>query len=155
MLTKYLKRFLFVGTVVSIFLIWSETADACPVSSSGTSNLQTASENLMISKIQTFRGKLIYEKIPPVMSVQAYLGEEFFLITNLKPSSRLVLRPSEKVSYEKLQSLHQQEVEIRAVYVEGTRPASNEAACPLDSNGQCIHQGAGYKVLSIKLLSEL
>ncbi|WP_190548459.1 hypothetical protein [Calothrix anomala] len=108
----------------------------------------------MTSKIETFRGKLIYEEIPPVMSVQAYLGEEFFLVTNSQSKNRLVLRPTEKVSREQLQSLHQQLVEITAIYHAGNRPALNEAACPLDADGQCVLQGAGYRVLSIKVLSK-
>jgi hypothetical protein len=152
---KNLKKVLLLGAVFSSLLIWSETADSCVANSSATANLQSSTENFMASKIQTFRGKLIYEEIPPVMSVQAYLGEEFFLITNLKPASRLVLRPSQKVAREQLQSLHQQEVEITAIYHEGTRPVSNEVACPLDIDGKCLLQGSGYQVLSIKLLSEL
>ncbi|MBD2354390.1 hypothetical protein H6G41_07070 [Tolypothrix sp. FACHB-123] len=136
-------------------MIVIETANSCITKSSVTSNLPTSTANLITSKIETFRGKLIYKEIPPVMSVQAYLGEEFFLITNSQPVSRLVLRPTEKVSREKLQSLHEQAVEITAVYHAGTRPVSNEVTCPLDADRQCMLQGAGYQVLSIKVLSQL
>lgn len=110
---------------------------------------QKSNNNAVNSKIHSLRGKLIYEEIPPVMSSRAYLGEEFFLITNgsKKP---LVLRPSPQVSHAKLQSLHNQEVEIKARYVEGTRPSpQGDSACPLDVDGQCLAQGQGYQVLSI------
>ncbi|MBD2498255.1 hypothetical protein [Nostoc sp. FACHB-280] len=101
------------------------------------------------SKISRFRGKLIYEEIPPVMSVRAYLGEEFFLITNTSNKTKLVLRPSNQVSHKTLQLLHNQQVEITARYVPGTRPKVTEAACPLDADGECLPQGEGYQVLSI------
>lgn len=103
-------------------------------------------------KILSWRGKLIYEEIPPVMSVRAYLGEEFFLISHTPNQSRLVLRPSVQVSRDQLRSLQNQEVEITAEYVAGTRPSPNQVACPLDADGQCMAQGAGYQVLSIKLV---
>ncbi|RUR76192.1 thermonuclease family protein [Chlorogloeopsis fritschii PCC 9212] len=101
------------------------------------------------SKTHTLRGKLIYEEIPPVRSSRAYRGDEFFLITNLPNQSRLVLRPSRKVSRAQLQSFHNQQVEITTVYVEATRPSSNQVACPVDTDGQCMPQGNGYQVLSI------
>ncbi|MBD2298068.1 hypothetical protein [Nostoc sp. FACHB-190] len=104
------------------------------------------------SQISTFRGKLVYEEIPPFMSVRAYLGEEFFLITDTSNHTKLVLRPSEEVSHNTLQSLHNQQVEITAKYVLGTRPKVTEAACPLDADGECLPQGEGYQVLSIVLL---
>lgn len=103
-------------------------------------------------KILSWRGKLIYEEIPPVMSVRAYLGEEFFLISHTPNQTRLVLRPSVQVSRDQLRSLQNQEVEITAEYVAGTRPSPNQVACPVDADGQCMAQGAGYQVLSIKLL---
>ncbi|MBU7581876.1 MAG: hypothetical protein KAF91_03015 [Nostoc sp. TH1S01] len=105
------------------------------------------------SQISTFRGKLIYEEIPPVMSVRAYLGEEFFLITDTSNHTKLVLRPSIQVSHNTLQSLHNQQVEITAKYVPGTRPKQTETACPLDAGAQCLPQGEGYQVLSIVLLN--
>ncbi|AFY44822.1 hypothetical protein [Nostoc sp. PCC 7107] len=104
------------------------------------------------SQISTFRGKLIYEAIPPVMSLRAYQGEEFFLITDTSKQNRLILRPSLQVSHTKLQSFHHQQVEITAKYVQGTRPNLAETACPLDADGQCMTQGEGYQVLSIALL---
>ncbi|BAY63744.1 hypothetical protein NIES22_38330 [Calothrix brevissima NIES-22] len=151
---KKIPKILLMAAIFSSFLMRIETANSCITKSSVTSNLPTSTENLMTSKIETFRGKLIYEKIPPVMSVQAYLGEEFFLMTNSQSKNRLVLRPTEKVSREQLQSLHGQLVEITAIYQAGTRPASSEVACPLDADGQCMLQGAGYRVLSIKVLSK-
>ncbi|MBD2200949.1 hypothetical protein H6G33_22415 [Calothrix sp. FACHB-1219] len=158
MFILYLKnspRILLMAAIFSSFLMVIEPANSCITKSSVSSNLPTSTENLMTSKIETFRGKLIYEEIPPVMSVQAYLGEEFFLITNSQSKNPLVLRPTEKISRDQLQSLHQQLVEITAIYHAGNRPASNEVACPLDADGQCILQGAGYQVLSIKVLSQL
>ncbi|BAY16978.1 hypothetical protein NIES21_28120 [Anabaenopsis circularis NIES-21] len=101
------------------------------------------------SQISTFRGKLIYEEIPPVMSLRAYQGEEFFLISDTSNHNRLILRPSLQVSHTKLQSFHNQQVEITTKYVEGTRPNLAETACPLDADGQCLLQGEGYQVLSI------
>ncbi|BDA74478.1 hypothetical protein RIVM261_044800 [Rivularia sp. IAM M-261] len=104
------------------------------------------------SKVYSLRGKLIYKEIPPVMSQEAYLGEEFFLITESRSGSKMILRPSEQVSRTQLQSFHNRQVEIKAVYVEGTRPSQGSSACPIDINGQCLSQGAGYRVLSIKSL---
>lgn len=100
-------------------------------------------------EISTLQGKLIYEEIPPVMSVRAYEGQEFFLITNTPNQNRLVLRPSAQVSQAKLRSLQNQQVKITAVYVEGIRPNLSQSACPLDADGQCMRQGEGYQVLSI------
>jgi endonuclease YncB( thermonuclease family) len=101
-------------------------------------------------KTYSLRGKLIYEEVPAVMSPEAYKGEEFFLITN---GSKKVLRPSEQVTRTQLQSFQNQQVEIKAVYVEGTRPSPHgNNACPVDINGQCIPQGRGYQVLHIKPL---
>jgi|GEM_PF-7072597 hypothetical protein len=101
-------------------------------------------------KIQTFRGKLVYEEIPPVMSLRAYQGDEFFLITDPNSSSRLVLRPSQKVTRTKLQLFHNQQVEIKAVYIAGNRPSiQGRIACPLDINQQCIERGNGYEILSV------
>ncbi|RUS94726.1 hypothetical protein DSM106972_092610 [Dulcicalothrix desertica PCC 7102] len=104
------------------------------------------------SKVYSLRGKLIYKEIPPVMSQEAYLGEEFFLITDSRLGRKMVLRPSEQVSRTQLQSFHNQQVEIQAVFVEGTRPSQGSSACPIDINAQCLPQGAGYRVLSIKSL---
>ncbi len=101
------------------------------------------------SKISTWRGKLIYEEILPVRSTRSYQGNEFFLITNSPKQSKLVLRPSVQVSHSQLQSFHNQQVEITAVYVAGTRPSPKESACPIEFNGQCMPQGEGYQVLSI------
>jgi endonuclease YncB( thermonuclease family) len=101
------------------------------------------------SKTYSGRGKLIYQEVPGVMSPQAYGGKEFFLITNSPNESRLVLRPSVEVSRSQLQSFDNREVEITAVYVEGTRPLITQGACLVDIDGQCMPQGDGYQVLSI------
>ncbi|BAZ13298.1 nuclease [Calothrix sp. NIES-4071] len=101
------------------------------------------------SKTYSLHGKLIYEEVSAVMSPRAYQGEEFFLITN-GSKKRLVLRPSAQVSRTQLQSFQNQEVELKAVYVEATRPSPHgNSACPVDINGQCTPQGNGYQVLSI------
>ncbi|MDZ8186833.1 MAG: thermonuclease family protein [Nostoc sp. ChiSLP02] len=110
---------------------------------------QQSNKNINQSKTSTLRGKLVYEEIPPVMSTRAYEGNEFFLITNSPNQNRLVLRPSVQVSHSQLRSLNNKEVEITAVYVEGTRPSSTKNACPIELNGQCMPQGQGYQVLSI------
>ncbi len=112
---------------------------------------QQSSDSTNKPKTYSWRGKLIYEKISPGKSPRAYQGDEFFLIAN-PDSSRLVLRSSKAVSHAQLQALHNQQVEITAVYVEGTRPSPNEVACPVDTNGQCMPQGDGYQVLSISRL---
>ncbi|MFN6500883.1 MAG: thermonuclease family protein [Nostoc sp. DedQUE01] len=108
-----------------------------------------SNKNTNESKTSTWQGKLIYEEIPPVMSTRAYEGNEFFLITNSPKQNRLVLRPSVQVSHSQLQSFNNKEVEITAVYVEGTRPSPTKTACPIEFNGQCMPQGQGYQVLSI------
>lgn len=104
------------------------------------------------SKLYSLRGKLIYKEIPAIMSQEAYLGEEFFLITDSRSGSKKVLRPSEQVSRTQLQSFHNRQVEIKVMFVEGSRPPQESSACPVDINGQCLSQGAGYRVLSIKSL---
>jgi endonuclease YncB( thermonuclease family) len=101
------------------------------------------------SKVYSFQGKLIYEEISSVMSTRAYRGNEFFLVTNSPKQSRLVLLPSKQISHTQLQALHNQQVEITAVYFEGTRPSSSNVACPIGADGQCMTQGNGYQVLSI------
>lgn len=110
---------------------------------------QQSNSSVKQSKTLTLRGKLIYEPIPPVRSARAYRGEEFFLMANTANQRRLVLRPSIQVSKNKLQSFQNQMVEMTVVYVEGTRPKFAESACPIDMDGQCMPQGAGYQVLSI------
>jgi hypothetical protein len=128
-LGKEMKAVMFMGTVISSAITLSHVASGNTVS-------------------QTWRGKLIYQESPPVMSVRAYQGSEFSLIIN-EHSRPLVLRPSEKISHKQLQSFHNQQVEIKAVYVKGTRPSSKDGACPVDFDGQCMRQGEGYQVLSI------
>ncbi|BCL40110.1 thermonuclease family protein [Nostoc sp. MS1] len=110
---------------------------------------QQSNSRVNSSKTFTLRGKLIYEQISAVMSARAYRGEEFFLLANTTNQSRLVLRPSNQVSRTQLQSFQNQIVEMTVVYVEGTRPKLEERACPIDVDGQCMPQGAGYQVLSI------
>lgn len=104
------------------------------------------------SKVYSLGGRLIYKEVPAVMSQEAYLGEEFFLITDSRSSNKMVLRPSEQVSRTMLESFHNRQVEIQAVFVEGSRPSSYSSACPVDINGECMVQGRGYQVLSIKSL---
>lgn len=123
-------------------------------------NHQNHSNKIKKQKIVTLRGKLIFKEIPPVMSVEAYKREEFFLIPNSSnqisskktPSNKkqLVLRPSTQVSETQLKNFQNQIVEIKAEYTEGKRPSASTTACPVDINGQCMPQGAGYRVLSIK-----
>ncbi|MGK7874619.1 MAG: hypothetical protein AB4426_15330 [Xenococcaceae cyanobacterium] len=136
------------GSVVGILFIWSCAPSSDSTNISPTLKPTTIADNLIESEIKTLRGKLIYEEIPPVRSVRAYGGDEFFLITNPEGPRRLVLRPSEKVSRTELQSFHNQQVEVTAVYLEGYRP-SPENPCPIDLDGQCLRQGDGYQVLSI------
>jgi endonuclease YncB( thermonuclease family) len=109
--------------------------------------------NIDKSNVQTLEGKLIYEELPPTMSIRAYRGEEFFLITNSPNATRFLLRPSDQINRDRLKSWHNKSVEITATYTEGTRPSSATISCPLDANGQCLPQGDGYQVLSIKQLN--
>ncbi|AFZ03109.1 thermonuclease family protein [Calothrix sp. PCC 6303] len=101
------------------------------------------------SKVHSLQGKLIYQEITPVMSTRSYRGEEFFLVTNFPEKNRLVLLPSAQVSRTQLQALHNQQVEIKAVYIEGIKPDSAGVACPIDADGKCMPQGGGYQVLSV------
>ncbi len=153
MLTEQLKQILWIGTLVSTLYMASCTADGDSNNSSVSPNSPITSEmtsdNLKESKPQQIQGKLIYEAIPPVRSVRAYRGDQFFLITNPQNPRRLLLRASENVSDQQLQSFHNQQVEITAVYRDGTRPSPEETPCPLDVDGQCMPQGDGYHVLSI------
>lgn len=110
---------------------------------------QTKSENPEKLKIQTIRGKLIYEELPRGRSVRAYKGEEFYLITNTKKSDKLVLKPSKQVSDSQLKIFENQDVEITAIYKKGSRPDVTKVACPLGKDRQCMIQGEGYEVLSI------
>jgi endonuclease YncB( thermonuclease family) len=110
---------------------------------------QQSNSGINQPKILTLRGKLIYKPIPGVMSARAYRGEEFFLMANTANQGWLILRPSIQVSQDKLQSFQNQMVEMTVAYVEGTRLKLAESACPVDTDGQCMPQGAGYQVLSI------
>jgi hypothetical protein len=100
-------------------------------------------------KTYSLTGKLIYEEVPQTMSVRAYQAAEFFLITNNPQQEKLVLIPSATINRDRLQGLRDRQVEIKAVYLEGTIPSPQTVACPLDANGQCMRQGNGYQVLSI------
>ncbi|NEQ81243.1 MAG: hypothetical protein F6K26_13645 [Moorea sp. SIO2I5] len=153
MLTQRLRQIFCLGTLVSTLFMASCTADGDSNNSSVSPNSPITSEmtsdNLKESKPQQIQGKLIYEAIPPVRSVRAYRGDQFFVITNPQNPRRLLLRASKNVSDQQLESFHNQQVEITAVYRDGTRPSPKETACPLDLDGQCLPQGDGYHVLSI------
>ena len=123
-----------------IFLKTPKKSQLQPINSPDSAKLKT----------QKMRGKLIYQEIPPTSSVRAYRGEEFFLISNSKNQTQLVLFPSEKISRDKLKSFHNQDVEITAIYQKGTRPHAAKVACPIDNNGQCMIQSLGDQVLFIK-----
>lgn len=138
----------FLFAVIST-LFFSGAALSDSPNTSSMPQRQNTPDSLIQPNIQTLRGKLIYEDIPPVMSLRAYRREKFFLISNSGSTHHLVLRPSKAVDYKQLQSFHNQQVEITALYVQGTRPSA-EIACPVDSDGQCLPQGEGYQVLSIK-----
>lgn len=144
-----LMPFLSLGIIFSLLFVFNQNANGNTTKSPQSAENQTSSNNSRKAKIQTLRGKLIYEEIPPVRSVRSYQGEEFFLIKNRNNIKRLVLRPSKQVPASKLKSFHNQQVEIKVVYQRGIRPSPNEVACPLDINGQCMPQGEGYQVLSI------
>jgi hypothetical protein len=122
-------------------------------SSVADANPKTPSQNSATPKIETKRGKLIYKEIPPTRTVTAYQGSEFLLVTNPQSPRGLMLRTSEKVNRDRLKSFHNQQVEITAIYSPGTRPSGLESACPLDADGQCMIQGEGYRVLSIRAIN--
>jgi endonuclease YncB( thermonuclease family) len=132
--------------------IWQQ-----PKSSNTNSQIFNPTINQIINptvnpKQEVLRGKLVYQKISHVMSMSAYRGEEYILITDSSKLNRLVLRPSSKVSANKLKLFNNQQVEIKAVYIQGNRPSTNQTACPLEADGQCMRQGEGYQVLSIEPL---
>ncbi|HLO89434.1 MAG TPA: hypothetical protein VK203_31105 [Nostocaceae cyanobacterium] len=151
MSTWFCKQTLLTGVGIFTLLISNYPAISCPLSTvvkiSNSQNLNI--NNSMTQKILTFQGLLTYEPLPPGKSVRAYKGEEFFIKTNSMNPERIVLRSSENVSVADLESFHNQQVEITAVYFAGIRPSKNEVACPLDFDGQCMVQGEGYQVLSI------
>ena len=102
-------------------------------------------------KISVLRGKLIYKKIPPVKSVESYLGQQFLLIVDGK---KIPLKTSEKITQEYLKTFDNKQVEIRGIYQPGTRPDVTQVSCPIDMTGKCMIQGEGYEVLSIKVVGK-
>lgn len=159
--TKILAMFAqaFQKTLVFIYLFSIVSILSC-TKSENTGNVVKVSKETEIQqkidddssklKIEKIQGKLIYEELPRRRSVRAYKGEEFFLIPNTTKQDKLVLYPSEKVSHSLLASFHNQDVDITAIYKLGTRADSTKVACPLDDSRQCMIQGQGYQVLSIK-----
>ncbi|HEY9703415.1 MAG TPA: hypothetical protein V6C58_13265 [Allocoleopsis sp.] len=112
---------------------------------------QQQQESSVKQKISILRGKLIYKKIPPVKSVESYLGQEFLLIVDGK---KIVLKPSAKITHEYLKTFDNKQVEIRGIYKPGTRPDVTQVSCPTDLDGKCMIQGEGYEVLSIKVVGK-
>ncbi len=150
---KKIHEILSLGITLGILITPHNQAGADSIPSQKNPNPQMRSLNSTKPTIKTFQGRLIYENIPPVMSVESYRGEEFFLITNSKDQNRLVLRHSEQVSHAQLQSFHNKQVSITAIYFKGTRPSSSQVNCPLDFDGACMSQGEGYQVLSVVSLN--
>jgi hypothetical protein len=151
MITFLRKQALLTGIGIYTLLISNFPTLSCPPPSKFTvpNSQNTTINNSMTSKIQTFQGLLTYQPLPPGRSVRGYKGEEFFLTTNSVEKQTIVLRPSEKVAAEDLESFHNQQVKITAVYFAGTRPPVDKVACPLDLDRRCMVQGEGYRVLSI------
>lgn len=153
MFVKKIQKLLFIASLFSSVSILGCAADENTYNYSETSKTplleQTTSDNFKKIKTQTKQGKLIYQEIPPGRSVRAYTREEFFLITNAENNEKLVLFPSDKVSYSQLKSFHNQNVDITAVYQKGTRPDASTVSCPIDVDGKCMIQGQGYQVLSV------
>lgn len=95
-------------------------------------------------------GMLVYRELPRTKSVEAYLGEEFFLV--LKDESEIVLWPTEKVDWDTLYNFSGLKVGIEGYYVEGERPDDPYGSYPLDFDGLPMKRGAGYMVTKIKPL---
>ncbi len=153
MFTNNLKKILCILSLfLNIFILGctiNKSSEHYSTASDKSNIEQTNSDNSDKLKIEKIQGKLIYEKNPPGKSVRAYKGEEFFLINNTLNQTKLVLRPSEKISDSQLKSFHNQDVKITAVYKKGNRPDVSKVSCPLDIDRQCMIQGQGYEVLSI------
>lgn len=98
----------------------------------------------------TIRGILVYKELPRTKSVEAYLGEEFFLQVN--DGTELVLWPSETVSRDELLSLAGKEVEIMVEWVEGKVPKDLRGSYPVDFYGNPLPRGEGYRVLFIMVI---
>lgn len=99
---------------------------------------------------ETLRGVIKYRELPRTMSIEAYLGEEFFLILN--DGTELVLWPSETVSWDELYSMDGMEVEVMVEWVEGKVPRGLKGSYPTDFEGNPLPKGEGYRVYFILLI---
>ncbi len=149
-LKKYLVLLILFYNVFILGCTKSEKTYNFLKTSKKSNSQQTNSDPSTKFKIHNIQGKLIYEQIPPGKSVRAYKGEDFLIMTNSKNQTKLVLLPSKQVSHSQLKSFHNQDVEITAIYQEGTRPDISKAPCVLDNDRQCMIQNRGYEVLSVK-----
>jgi len=96
---------------------------------------------------ETLVGTLTYTPVAPRMSVEAYLGEEFFLTVPGDETPR-VLRASESVTEAQLQALAGQRVSVTVSWTDGTLPPA-DSAYPMGPDGQPLRQGAGWRVLTL------
>lgn len=98
----------------------------------------------------TIRGILVYRELPRTRSVEAYLGEEFFL--QLNDGTELVLWPSDTVKRDELLSLAGKEVELMVEWVEGKVPQDLRGSYPVDFYGNPLPRGEGYRVVFIMVV---
>lgn len=91
------------------------------------------------------RGTLRYRPLPPVMSVESYLGVEFSLL--LPSGGSIALRPGAAFSAQ-LEALDGREVTLR-VRQEPPPPSSPFEAAPLGPDGRPLGRPVFHEVLEV------
>ena len=92
-------------------------------------------------------GTLVHEPLPATKSLEAYLGEELFLVIDGDPTRR-VLRPSDAVSRDALLALAGQRVRVSVAWTDGHLPDPG-SSYPMGAGGEPLRQGAGWQVLTL------
>jgi serine/threonine protein phosphatase PrpC len=95
---------------------------------------------------KVLRGKLRFQEIPPVKSVQAYDGVEFTLLT--PEGESLPLAPGASVPRERLRALDGKEVSLRVRLVEPPPPSPWEQA-PMGPDGKAQRRTPRHEVLEV------
>lgn len=81
------------------------------------------------------------------MSVDAYLGDEIFLVND--SGMKVPLLASDRVGKDKLQALNGKKVDVEATWSDGELPSPEEAH-PVNPDGSPMRRREGYRVLSVK-----
>jgi hypothetical protein len=95
---------------------------------------------------KVLRGKLRFQEIPPVKSVQAYEGVEFTLLT--PEGASVPLAPGASVPRERLRALDGKEVSLRVRLVEPPPPSPWEQA-PMGPDGKAQRRTPRHEVLEV------